>query len=81
MNLHTPLTNVRGVGPKTGQTLSAAGLATVEDMLNFYPRTYEDYENVENVADVKPGKVVVRARAEKINNRYARRNMIITTAT
>ena len=81
MNLHTPLTNVRGVGPKTGQTLSAAGLATVEDILNFYPRTYEDYENVENVADVKPGKVVIRARVEKINNRYARRNMIITTAT
>ena len=81
MNLHTPLTNVRGVGPKTGQTLSVAGLATVEDMLNFYPRTYEDYENVENVADVKPGKVVIRAKVEKINNRYARRNMIITTAT
>lgn len=81
MNLNTSLLDVKGVGPRTGQTLAAAGLRTVGDMIDFLPRTYEDYENAESIADIKPGKVVIRARAEKISNRYARRNMVITTAT
>ena len=81
MNLNTSLLDVKGVGPRTGQMLAAAGLRTVADMINFLPRTYEDYENAESIADIRPGKVVIRARAEKISNRYARRNMVITTAT
>lgn len=81
MNLNTSLLDVKGVGPRTGQILAAAGLRTVADMINFLPRTYEDYENAESIADIRPGKVVIRARAEKISNRYARRNMVITTAT
>lgn len=81
MNLNTSLLDVKGVGPRTGQTLAVAGLRTVGDMIDFLPRTYEDYENAESIADIKPGKVVIRARAEKISNRYARRNMVITTAT
>lgn len=81
MNLNTSLLDVKGVGPRTGQILATAGLRTVADMINFLPRTYEDYENAESIADIRPGKVVIRARAEKISNRYARRNMVITTAT
>ena len=81
MNLHTSLQNVKGVGPKTAEALAAAGLKTIGDMIEFIPRTYEDYENAENIADIRPGKVVIRARAENINTRYARRNMRITTAT
>lgn len=81
MNLNTSLLEVKGVGPRTGQLLAVAGLRTVGDMIDFLPRTYEDYENAESIADIKPGKVVIRARAEKISNRYARRNMVITTAT
>ena len=81
MNLHASLQNVKGVGPKTAEALVAAGLKTVGDMIEFIPRTYEDYENAENIADIRPGKVVIRARAENINTRYARRNMRITTAT
>ena len=81
MNLHASLQNVKGVGPKTAEALAAAGLKTVGDMIEFIPRTYEDYENAENIADIRPGKVVIRARAENINTRYARRNMRITTAS
>lgn len=80
VNLRTSLLEVKGVGPRTGQALATAGLHTVGDMINFLPRTYEDYENAENIADIKPGKVTIRARAESVNTRYARRNMRITTA-
>ena len=47
MNLHASLQNVKGVGPKTAEALAAAGLKTVGDMIEFIPRTYEDYENAD----------------------------------
>lgn len=81
INLNTSLLDVRGVGPKTGEALAAAGLRTVRDMIEFLPRTYEDYEGVEAIANIKPGKVTIRARTENVSNRYARRNLVITTAT
>ena len=81
INLNTSLLDVRGVGPKTGEALAAAGLRTVRDMIEFLPRTYEDYEGAEEIANIKPGKVTIRARAENVSNRYARRNLVITTAT
>ena len=81
INLNTSLLDVHGVGPKTGEALAAAGLRTVRDMIEFLPRTYEDYEGVEAIANIKPGKVTIRARAENVSNRYARRNLVITTAT
>ena len=81
INLNTSLLDVRGVGPKTGEALAAAGLRTVRDMIEFLPRTYEDYEGVEAIANIKPGKVTIRARAENVSNRYTRRNLVITTAT
>lgn len=80
MNLKTSLLQVKGVGPRTGEQLAAAGLRTVEDMINFLPRTYEDYSGAENLADVKPGKVTIRARTESISTRRVRGNMRITTA-
>ena len=44
MKLTTSLEKIKGVGPKTAAALSAAGLVTVEDALNFLPRTYDDYD-------------------------------------
>lgn len=81
MNLRTPITDIKGVGPKTGEKFVGAGIATAGDLINLYPRTYDDYSGAENIADIKPGKVTLRARVESISTRYARRNLKITTAT
>ena len=35
-----PLTALPGIGPTTGKRLAAAGLATVLDLVQFYPRRY-----------------------------------------
>lgn len=81
MNLSTSLLEVSGVGPRTADALAAAGLRTVRDMIEFLPRTYEDYSSAENIADIRPGKVTIRARVKTIGTRYVKRNMQITTAT
>jgi ATP-dependent DNA helicase RecG len=47
---------VKGVGPKVGQLLARKGLKTVEDLLYFLPRKYEDRRFVKTIANVEVGK-------------------------
>jgi ATP-dependent DNA helicase RecG len=81
MNLVSPLEKVKGVGEKTAAQFRLANIRTVNDLINFLPRTYEDYSNVAKISDIKPGKVTIKARCEKISTKPVRRGLRITTAT
>jgi ATP-dependent DNA helicase RecG len=81
MLLTTSLQKVKGVGPKTGEQLAAAGLHTVGDLINFLPRKHEDFSEVVSISDIHPGKMTIKARCEKIATRPVRRGLRITTAT
>lgn len=81
MNLSTSLTAIKGVGEKTAEQFAAAGLVTVHDLITFLPRGYEDYSHIHSIADIKPGKVTIKARCESISTRPVRRGMKVTTAT
>lgn len=81
MNINAPLEQVKGVGEKTGVEFKAAGLYTVNDLINFLPRAYEDFSHITSIADIRPGKLTVKARCESITTRPVRRGLRITTAT
>lgn len=81
MNLTTSLDHVKGVGEKTAQQFALAGLYTVNDLITFLPRAYEDFSEVTSIADISPGKRTIKARCEKIATRPVRRGLRITTAT
>ena len=81
MNLVSPLEKIKGVGTRVGEQFSAAGLFTVGDLINFLPRTHEDFSNFVSISDIKPGKVTIKAKCEKIATRPVRRGLRITTAT
>lgn len=81
MNLATSVEKIKGVGEKTAKQLNDAGLFTVNDLINFLPRKYEDFSAVSSISDIKPGKVTLRARCEKVSTRQVRRGLKITTAT
>lgn len=80
MNLSTKLSQIKGVGPKTAEQLQAAGLESVGDIIGFLPRKHEDFTGVTNIADLKPGKVTIKAHCEKISTRPVRRGLRLTTA-
>src|SRR5690606_29242814 len=80
MNLQTPLEAIKGVGEKTAEQFALAGLHTVGDLITFLPRAYEDFSEVTNIADLKPGKRTIRARCESVTTKRVRRGMSVTTA-
>ncbi|MCQ2493580.1 MAG: ATP-dependent DNA helicase RecG [Lachnospiraceae bacterium] len=55
MNLNTPITNLKGVGEKTAAILNRLHIYTYEDLINYFPREYMNYEPPISVADVKIG--------------------------
>lgn len=81
MNLLSPLDRVKGIGDKTGQQFADAGIHTVGDLIDFLPRTYDDFSQVTTIDNIKPGKATIKARCEKIATRPVRRGLRITTAT
>ena len=80
MNLNSSLGLVKGVGEKTLEKFENANLRTVGDILEFFPRKYEDFASLTSLNEIKPGKVLFRAHAEKISMRRVRRGMTITEA-
>lgn len=81
MNLNLPVSEIKGVGPKTAELLRGAGLFTVKDLIYFLPRKHEDFSKVTPITAVRPGKVTVRVTVEAVKTRRVRRGMHITEAT
>jgi ATP-dependent DNA helicase RecG len=81
MNLLSSLDKVKGVGLKVGEQFTLAGINTVGDLINFLPRSYEDFSHITTISNMTPGKVTIKARCEKITTRPVRRGLRITTAT
>ncbi|EAT16307.1 ATP-dependent DNA helicase RecG [Desulfuromonas acetoxidans] len=54
-DLNTPLSSLRGVGPKLCEKLTRLGLHTVEDLLYTLPHRYEDRRHFSTINQLKPG--------------------------
>jgi len=54
--LTRPAQFVKGVGPKIGRLLERKGLKTVEDLLLFLPRKYEDRRDIKPIARAEAGR-------------------------
>ena len=77
MDLTTPLTYVKGIGPARAAMLEAKGLVTVEDLIGYFPFRYEDRSNMKSVAQLAPGEmatVIADVRSVKMSG-FKRRNL------
>ena len=83
MDLVTPLTYIKGVGPARAAMLQAKGLATVEDLLAYVPFRYEDRSNVKAVNELAPGEmatVIAEVRSASVSG-FKRRSLGIFEAS
>ena len=63
MNYNTPVIQLKGVGEKTAKVFEKLGVKTIGDLIRFYPRDYEKFEEVIPLAEIKKGEIcAVRVR-------------------
>ena len=79
MNLSDSVETLKGVGEKTAEILKKYGINTVRDFLYNLPRDYENYEAPTSIAEIQPGKVVVKGRIDSLKTRRARRRNLSVT--
>lgn len=58
MNEKTPLRELKGVGEKTEKLFQKIGITTTEELLRYYPRTYDIYEEPVEIASAEEDKTV-----------------------
>ncbi|HJW76556.1 MAG TPA: ATP-dependent DNA helicase RecG [Thermoleophilia bacterium] len=81
--LAAPLSALPGVGSVLTRRLSGLGLVTVGELVEHYPRRYEDFTQRKRIAEVKLGEeATVRGAVERVRaERTARRNVRVTRVT
>lgn len=80
MTLESPITAVKGVGMAVAEKFAALGIKTIEDLLHFVPRRYEDFSHITPIAQITPGNITLKAQIESISGRHVRRGLHITEA-
>lgn len=68
------------MGEELAKKLAILGIKTLGDLIDYYPRRYEDYSNVLPVGNLRPGVVTLKAKITSATGRYVRRGMHITEA-
>ncbi|AGH95242.1 ATP-dependent DNA helicase RecG [Pseudobdellovibrio exovorus] len=69
LRLETEIQYIKGVGPKLGALFSRHGIRNVLDLLQNYPRAYEDRRAARNIASLQEGDVVsLRARVMSVSS-------------
>ena len=81
MTQHSPVMELKGVGPAFAEKLAKIGIATIGEALEYFPRTYDDYSEVTPIAALLPGLVTLRVRFEEVSERRVRRGLHVTHAT
>ncbi|MDD5130763.1 MAG: ATP-dependent DNA helicase RecG [Candidatus Omnitrophica bacterium] len=79
----TSIQYLKGIGPKRAKSFTSRGVNTIEELLYYFPRRYEDRTNFAKVAQVQEGqtytlKVQVLLGAQR--NSWRRRRFSITEA-
>jgi len=55
LHADTPVTYVKGIGPKRSEVLAKAGINTFSDLLYHFPRRYLDRSTITPIAKLRPG--------------------------
>lgn len=58
LTVDTEIQYLKGVGPKLGDVFSKRGVDTVGDLLEWFPRAYEDRRRARNIASLEPNQIV-----------------------
>ncbi|MFV0364009.1 MAG: ATP-dependent DNA helicase RecG [Suipraeoptans sp.] len=53
----SPITEINGIGEKTAKLFNSLGIETLGDIINYYPRSYDYYDDTIPISELEPGRV------------------------
>jgi ATP-dependent DNA helicase RecG len=69
--LNEPVTTLRGVGEKRAEQLASLGIQTVNDLVFYFPRRYDDYTRMQTLRHLRPDQLVtVAGTVREVTERY-----------
>jgi ATP-dependent DNA helicase RecG len=80
MTFESSVTELKGVGTEVAKKFAVLGIKTVGDLIDYYPRRYDDYSEVAQIAQLHPGVATIEVSVKQVTGRYVRRGMHITEA-
>ncbi len=71
---------IKGVGPSRVKLLNYLGIYTLEDLITYYPRKYEDRRNIKNIVDLQDGEeaLIEAVAVNNVSTVRLRRNMTLS---
>ncbi|HSX29673.1 MAG TPA: ATP-dependent DNA helicase RecG [Candidatus Saccharimonadales bacterium] len=80
MQPNDDLLRIKGVGSELAKKFASLGVHTIDELLLYIPRRYEDYSVITPIRKLRPGPISIRAVIKQATGRYVRRGMHITEA-
>lgn len=80
MEAQDTIQSLKGVGDAVAKLYGRLGIRTLGQLIDYYPRTYDDFSHTTPVAQLRPGMVTVKAAIGQVAGRYVRRGMHVTEA-
>ena len=74
---------IKGVGPARAELLNSLGIFTLNDLITYFPRTYEDRGKPKHIAELEDGDeaLIEAICVSKMIEKRVRKNMVIYTLT
>lgn len=74
---------IKGVGPARAKLLNALGIFTLEDLITYFPRDYEDRGKPKDIVDIEDGEeaLIEAICISKMMEKRIKKNMVIYKLT
>jgi len=79
----TSIQYLKGIGPKRARSFAGSGVRTIEELLYYFPRRYEDRTNFADISELKEGQfytIKAQVRSSRSHSSWRRRSFSITEA-
>jgi len=80
VGIHDSIRELKGVGEALAKKFASLDVYTADDLIQYYPRRYDDYSQITEIRHLRPGPVTIEATIKQATGRYVRRGMHITEA-
>ncbi|MCD7957942.1 MAG: ATP-dependent DNA helicase RecG [Lachnospiraceae bacterium] len=82
MNLDSPIDSIKGIGPKTKQLFLKLGIETTGDLLQYFPRSYDQYQAPVPITELTEGEIaaVEGILISPVSNQYYKGRCVSTAS-